>query len=104
MSKNISRRDAVKQLAASSASLMAFAGVIRGAEDIVVAGQPVEIAVWSLSRSTVRITVRPITVGSPPAIVNAVCDALAPYGVRHVDMPCTPSRVWDAMRTGGARP
>jgi carbon-monoxide dehydrogenase large subunit len=41
------------------------------------------------------------TVGSPPTIVNAICDALAPYGVRHVDMPCTPSRVWDAMR--GAR-
>jgi aerobic carbon-monoxide dehydrogenase large subunit len=38
------------------------------------------------------------TVGSPPTIVNAICDALAPYGVRHVDMPCTPSRVWDAMR------
>jgi aerobic carbon-monoxide dehydrogenase large subunit len=40
------------------------------------------------------------TVGSPPAIVNAICDALAPVGVRHVDMPCTPSRVWDAMRGG----
>ena len=38
------------------------------------------------------------TVGSPPAIVNAICDALVPLGVRHVDMPCTPSRVWDAMR------
>jgi carbon-monoxide dehydrogenase large subunit len=38
------------------------------------------------------------TVGSPPAIVNAVVDALAPYGVRHVDMPCTPSRVWEAMQ------
>jgi aerobic carbon-monoxide dehydrogenase large subunit len=38
------------------------------------------------------------TVGSPPAIVNAVCDALAPYGVRHMDMPCTPGRVWDAMQ------
>ena len=36
------------------------------------------------------------TVGSPPAIVNAICDAL---GVRHVDMPCTPSRVWEAMTT-----
>jgi aerobic carbon-monoxide dehydrogenase large subunit len=43
------------------------------------------------------------TVGSPPAIVNAICDALAPVGVRHVDMPCTPSRVWDAMR-GKAEP
>jgi carbon-monoxide dehydrogenase large subunit len=38
------------------------------------------------------------TVGSPPAIVNAICDAL---GVRHIDMPCTPSRVWDAMRAKG---
>ncbi len=43
------------------------------------------------------------TVGSPPAIVNAVVDALAPYGVRHVDMPCTPSRVWEAMQ-GRATP
>jgi aerobic carbon-monoxide dehydrogenase large subunit len=41
------------------------------------------------------------TVGSPPTIVNAICDALRPYGVRHLDMPCTPSRVWDAMRSGG---
>ncbi len=38
------------------------------------------------------------TVGSPPAIVNAVVDALKPYGVRHADMPLTPSRVWEAMQ------
>ncbi|HEX8856369.1 MAG TPA: aerobic carbon-monoxide dehydrogenase large subunit [Thermoleophilaceae bacterium] len=38
------------------------------------------------------------TVGSPPAIVNAVIDALEPYGVRHFDMPCSPARVWAAMR------
>jgi carbon-monoxide dehydrogenase large subunit len=44
------------------------------------------------------------TVGSPPTIVNAVCDALAPYGVRHMDMPCTPSRVWDAMQGRAAPP
>jgi carbon-monoxide dehydrogenase large subunit len=43
------------------------------------------------------------TVGSPPAIVNAVVDALRPYGVRHADMPLTPSRVWEAMQ-GRARP
>ncbi|GAA4355910.1 aerobic carbon-monoxide dehydrogenase large subunit [Angustibacter luteus] len=43
------------------------------------------------------------TVGSPPAIVNAVIDALQPYGVRHADMPLTPSRVWDAMQ-GNATP
>jgi carbon-monoxide dehydrogenase large subunit len=38
------------------------------------------------------------TVGSPPAVVNAVVDALRPFGVRHADMPLTPSRVWDAMQ------
>jgi len=43
------------------------------------------------------------TVGSPPAVVNAVVDALRPYGLRHVDMPLTPSRVWEAIR-GNAQP
>ncbi|MFT5267631.1 MAG: carbon-monoxide dehydrogenase large subunit [Acidimicrobiales bacterium] len=38
------------------------------------------------------------TVGSPAAIVNAVVDALKPFGVRHADMPLTPSRVWEAMQ------
>ena len=41
------------------------------------------------------------TVGSPPAVVNAVVDALSPYGVRHMDMPMTPARVWAAMRENG---
>ncbi|HEX5090196.1 MAG TPA: aerobic carbon-monoxide dehydrogenase large subunit [Nocardioides sp.] len=44
------------------------------------------------------------TVGSPPAVVNAVIDALEPFGVRHVDMPLTPSRVWEAMRGNGRPP
>jgi len=43
------------------------------------------------------------TVGSPPAIVNAIVDALSPLGVTHVDMPCTPARVWAAMQ-GRPRP
>jgi carbon-monoxide dehydrogenase large subunit len=34
------------------------------------------------------------TVGSPPAIVNAVLDALKPFGVTHADMPLTPANVW----------
>ncbi|MGH3658528.1 MAG: molybdopterin cofactor-binding domain-containing protein, partial [Micromonosporaceae bacterium] len=38
------------------------------------------------------------TVGSPAAIVNAVMDALRPYGVRHADMPLTPAAVWSAMQ------
>jgi carbon-monoxide dehydrogenase large subunit len=37
------------------------------------------------------------TIGSTPAVQNAVCDALAHLGVRHVDMPCTPERVWRAV-------
>jgi carbon-monoxide dehydrogenase large subunit len=38
------------------------------------------------------------TVGSPPAIVNAIIDALKPFGIRHADMPLTPSRVWETMQ------
>ncbi len=38
------------------------------------------------------------TVGALPALLNAVNDALAPLGVRHLDMPVTPERVWQAIR------
>jgi len=37
------------------------------------------------------------TIGSTPAIHNAVIDALAPYDVRHIDMPLTPQKVWSAI-------
>jgi carbon-monoxide dehydrogenase large subunit len=37
------------------------------------------------------------TVGSPAAVVNAVIDALAPFGVTHADMPLTPAAVWCAI-------
>ncbi|MDX6566256.1 MAG: aerobic carbon-monoxide dehydrogenase large subunit [Gaiellales bacterium] len=37
-------------------------------------------------------------VGSVPAVVNAVVDALQPYGLTHMDMPCSPARVWAAMQ------
>ena len=37
------------------------------------------------------------TIGSTPAIHSAVMDALAPYGVRHIDMPCTAEKVWAAI-------
>ena len=37
------------------------------------------------------------TIGSTPAVHNAVCDAVAHLGVRHVDMPTTPIRVWNAI-------
>ncbi len=38
------------------------------------------------------------TVGSPPAIVNSVLDALRPFGVRHADMPLTPANVWSTIQ------
>ena len=41
------------------------------------------------------------TVGSPPAVVNAVVDALSPFGVRNVDMPLTPNKIWKLMREHG---
>src|SRR5438105_1550579 len=37
------------------------------------------------------------TIGSTPAIVNAVVDALRPFGVRHLDMPLRPERIWRAV-------
>jgi carbon-monoxide dehydrogenase large subunit len=38
------------------------------------------------------------TVGSIPAVVNAVVNALSPLGIKHVDMPLTSERVWRAIR------
>jgi carbon-monoxide dehydrogenase large subunit len=43
------------------------------------------------------------TVAAPPTIVSAVCDALAPLGVHHIDMPLTPPRVWRAIRDAQTR-
>jgi aerobic carbon-monoxide dehydrogenase large subunit len=37
------------------------------------------------------------TTGAPPAIMNAILDALRPLGVKHLDMPATPFRVWRAI-------
>jgi aerobic carbon-monoxide dehydrogenase large subunit len=39
------------------------------------------------------------TIASPVAVANAVIDALAPFGVAHLDMPLTPARVWQAMQS-----
>ena len=38
------------------------------------------------------------TIGSTPAVHNAVCDAVAHLGIEHVDMPCTPQAVWKALQ------
>ena len=72
-----------------------------------------EVPAWELGETVTPSPHHPIgakgvgespTVGSPPAIVNAVIDALhESHGVDHIDMPCTPARVWDAMQ-GKATP
>ncbi len=40
--------------------------------------------------------------GALPSVMNALVDALAEYGIRHIDMPATPERVWRAIRDAGA--
>jgi carbon-monoxide dehydrogenase large subunit len=42
------------------------------------------------------------TVGALPAITNAIVDALSPLGVRHIEMPATPERIWRAIREAKA--
>ena len=41
------------------------------------------------------------TIGSTPAVVNAVMDALSPLGVKHIDVPLSAEKVWGAIREGG---
>jgi carbon-monoxide dehydrogenase large subunit len=38
--------------------------------------------------------------GSLPSVMNAIVDALSPYGIGHVDMPATPQTIWKLMQTG----
>jgi aerobic carbon-monoxide dehydrogenase large subunit len=68
---------------------------------------------FELSSTETPTTVNPLgvkgvgeagTIGSTPAVVNAVVDALAPFGVKHIDMPLRPEKLWAAMqKNGGAR-
>jgi carbon-monoxide dehydrogenase large subunit len=44
------------------------------------------------------------TLGAPPALINAVLDALRPLGVDQIDMPATPSRVWAAIKKAQEKP
>jgi aerobic carbon-monoxide dehydrogenase large subunit len=41
------------------------------------------------------------TIGCSPAVVNSVVDALSPLGVRHIDMPLTPEKIWNLIQAGG---
>ena len=42
------------------------------------------------------------TIAATAAVVNAVMDALAPFGIRHIDMPLTPEKIWRAIREARA--
>ena len=44
------------------------------------------------------------TIGVTPAVVNAVMDALARYGIRHLDMPLTAEKVWTAIHESPVHP
>ena len=43
------------------------------------------------------------TIGSTPAIANAVVDALTPFGIRHLDIPLRPERVFNAIQAAGGQ-
>jgi carbon-monoxide dehydrogenase large subunit len=43
------------------------------------------------------------TIAAPPAVLNAVLDALAPLGVTQIDMPVSPERVWRAIRAAAGQ-
>jgi carbon-monoxide dehydrogenase large subunit len=44
------------------------------------------------------------TIGAPPAVINSVVDALSPLGIRHIDMPASPMRVWKAIQNAKGQP
>jgi carbon-monoxide dehydrogenase large subunit len=43
------------------------------------------------------------TIAASPAVINAICDALAPFGIKHVDMPASPDRLWKQIQEGRAQ-
>ena len=65
-----------------------------------------ELPTFELDRTETPATTNPLgvkgvgetgTIASPPAVMNAVVDALSPFGVTDIDMPATPERVWRAL-------
>ena len=71
----------------------------------------VDLPSFELNRTTTPTDVNPLgvkgigeagTIGSAQTVVNAVVDALQPLGVKHIDMPLRPRRVWQAIRDASA--
>ena len=74
--------------------------------DYMIPGAP-ELPKFTLERTVTPSPTNPLgvkgageagTIGSPPAVINAIIDALEPFGVKHIDMPASPMRVWKAIQ------
>jgi aerobic carbon-monoxide dehydrogenase large subunit len=72
---------------------------------------PMEVPSFKLDHTTTPSPTNPLgvkgigeagTIGSAPAAINAVCDALSPYGIVDMEMPATPERVWRAVTAARA--
>ncbi len=70
-----------------------------------------DLPTFTTARTTSPSTTNPLgvkgvgeagTIASTPAVVNAIVDALRPFGVADVPMPCTPERVWRAIQEAGS--
>ena len=79
--------------------------------DYLIPGAP-ELPRYTLERTVTPSPTNPMgvkgvgeagTIGSPPAVINAVADALSPYGITHVDMPASPWKVWQAIQEAQGR-
>ena len=98
MSHSITRRAALKQISVAGAGVLVSRGIIRGqGTDITIGGQPVEIAVASLSPSTVRISVLPVAGTRQPSChkMAAWCSRRQPsasrrHAPRRSSSPCAP--------------
>jgi aerobic carbon-monoxide dehydrogenase large subunit len=72
---------------------------------------PMEVPSFKLDHTTTPSPTNPLgvkgigeagTIGSAPAAINAICDALSPYGIHDIEMPATPERVWQAISAARA--
>ena len=74
--------------------------------DYMIPGAP-ELPNYTLERTVTPSPTNPLgvkgvgeagTIGAPQAVINSIIDALEPFGVKHIDMPASPMRVWKAIQ------
>jgi aerobic carbon-monoxide dehydrogenase large subunit len=74
--------------------------------DYMIPGAP-ELPNYTLERTVTPSPMNPLgvkgvgeagTIGAPQAVINSIVDALKPYGIKHIDMPASPMRVWKAIQ------